>query len=78
VSLVAGESGLALARACLAGQDFGRVPALLAPFIGLPHPPSFDVFFFTGLAYQKGGNYLRALEVFTQAPTFAIIPGDVV
>ena len=70
------DAALALARVSLALKNFSRVPALLAPFMSPPQPPRYEVLLFAGLAYEKLGNYSRALEILDQTVTQFGISAD--
>lgn len=56
-----------LARVYLAMGEYKKIEPILLPFLNKPQPPSYEVFFIMGRAYQNTGELSKAIEVFDKA-----------
>lgn len=61
------DTALALARVYGNLGETGRVPAVLAAFLESPEAPNYEIFWLTGLAQQKLGEYAKALSIYDRA-----------
>lgn len=61
------EYALSLAKVFMTLEEYGQVEPLLKPFMDQPQPPSYDVFFTLGKAYQNLGQLAEAIAVFDKA-----------
>ena len=55
---------ISLAQACFLQKDYSKVESILLPFLNLPQPPDYQVYFLMGKTYQNLGKYSKAIEVF--------------
>ncbi len=58
---------LSLAQVYADQEEFIKVIPLLESFLNLPETPPYEMFFIMGEAYQKLGEYGKAIEVFDKA-----------
>ncbi len=56
-----------LARVYMASGEYKMIEPILLPFLNQPKPPSYDVFFIMGRAYQNTGELSKAIEFFDKA-----------
>jgi len=61
------EFAFNLVRVYMKKKDYGKVPAVLLPFVNLDEPPKFEIFFVLGRAYQYRGELAQAIEIFEKA-----------
>jgi GWxTD domain-containing protein len=61
------DAALDLSRLYLAAGEPVHVPPLLAPFLGATPLPKYELFVLTGEAYQKLGDFAKAVDILNRA-----------
>lgn len=56
-----------LASLYMSLAEYKKIESVLLPFLNRPQPPTYEVFFIIGKAYQNMGRLNRAIEVFDKA-----------
>jgi len=56
-----------LARTYAGLKEYDKIEPLLAPYLDLPKPPSYDLFFLAARACQAKADYARAIEIYDKA-----------